>query len=294
MDKEELKECMYYSTIENNKVQCDLCPKNCIISENKTGICNTRINLNGKLYSLTYEKPISISVDPIEKKPIFRFHPEENILSIGTIGCNFKCKFCQNFDISQSKAIEYYDKIKTVSAEEIIRIAKEKNLKLIAFTYTEPTIFYEYMLDIAKLAKKERIECVIVSNGYINPKPLQKLCKYISAANIDLKSFDDNFYRNLCSANLAPVLESLKILKENNIHIEVTNLIIKGENDSLTDIEKLAIWIKDNLGENTPLHLSRAFPMYKMLDIISTPISTLQKAKKVCDKYLNYVFLGNI
>jgi len=158
MDKEELKECMYYSTIENNKVQCDLCPKNCIISENKTGICNTRINLNGKLYSLTYEKPISISVDPIEKKPIFRFHPEENILSIGTIGCNFKCKFCQNFDISQSKAIEYYDKIKTVSAEEIIRIAKEKNLKLIAFTYTEPTIFYEYMLDIAKLAKKERIE----------------------------------------------------------------------------------------------------------------------------------------
>ncbi len=291
---DKLKECKFYEKLENNSVKCVLCPRNCIIQENNLGICNTRINIKGKLYTLTYGKPVSISVDPIEKKPLFNFHPGEKILSIGTVGCNLKCKFCQNYDISQAKAIDLYEKIKTVSPEQIIEITKSKGLKLIAFTYNEPTIFYEYMLDIAKLAKKENIECVIVSNGFINPKPLKELCKYISAANIDLKSFDEKFYKQICAGKLNPVLESLKILKENKIHIEITNLIIEEKNDSPKQIEKLAIWIKENIGKDTILHLSRAFPMYKMQNIFPTSISILQRAKEICEKHLDFVYLGNV
>jgi len=294
LDINKLKECKFYEKLENNSVKCTLCPKNCIIQENNFGICNTRINLKGKLYTLTYAKPVSICVEPIEKKPLFKFHPGEKILSIGTIGCNLKCKFCQNSDISQANAIDFYEKIKTVNPREIINIAKQKNLKLIAFTYTEPTIFYEYLLDIAKLAKKENMECVIISNGFINPEPLQELCKYISATNIDLKSFDEKFYNEICAGELKPVLESLKILKENNIHIEITNLIIEGKNDSFEQIEKLALWIKENIGKEIGLHLSRAFPMHKMQDILPTPISTLKKAKEICEKHLDFVYLGNI
>jgi len=294
MDEKNLKECKYYDKKENSLVKCRLCPKNCLIAEQKTGNCNTRINIKGKLYSLTYGKPISISVDPIEKKPLFHFHTGEKILSIGTIGCNLHCKFCQNYDISQAKAIDYFDRIKFVGSKEIIDICKKKALKLIAFTYTEPTIFYEYALDIAKLAKKQGIECVIVSNGFINKEPLQELCKYVSAANIDLKAFNTDFYKKVCNAELEPVLESLKTLKANNVHIEVTNLIIDSKNDNIADIEKIAIWIKKNLGKETPLHLSRAFAMYKMQEINATPISTLQEAFSVCKQHLDNVYLGNV
>lgn len=289
-----LKECKYYGKKENSLVKCRLCPKNCLIADKKTGNCNTRINIKGKLYSLTYGKPVSISVDPIEKKPLFHFHKREKILSIGTIGCNLHCKFCQNYDISQAKAIDYFDRIKFVAPAEIISICKQKGLKLIAFTYTEPTIFYEYALDIAKLAKENNIECVIVSNGFINKEPLQKLCEYVSAANIDLKAFNSDFYKNICNAELSPVLESLKTLKKNNVHIEVTNLILEGKNDNIKEIEELAIWIKENLGKETPLHLSRAFPMYKMQDITATPLSTLQDAFSVCKQHLDNVYLGNV
>ncbi len=294
LDVSKLKECIFYEKLESSLVKCRLCPHNCIIKTENTGVCNTRINIKGKLYSLTYGKPVSISVDPIEKKPLFNFHSGEQILSIGTIGCNLKCKFCQNYNISQAKAIDFYKKIKTVEPQEIINIIKQKNLKLIAFTYTEPTIFYEYMLNIAKLAKQDNIECVIVSNGFINKEPLKKLCKHISAANIDLKSFNKEFYKNICSATLEPVLESLKILKENNIHIEVTNLIIESKNDSLEEIENIAIWIKENIGKDTVLHLSRAFPMYKMQNIMPTPISTLYSAQEVCKHHLSNVFIGNV
>ncbi len=289
-----LKECLFYEKLENSLVKCNLCPHNCVINQDKTGICNTRINIKGILYTLTYGKPISISIDPIEKKPLFGFHSGEKILSIGTIGCNFKCKFCQNYDISQSKAINFLEKIETVTPEQIIEKIKQKKLNLIAFTYNEPIVFYEYMIDIAKLAKQNDIECVIVSNGFISPEPLKELCKYISAANIDLKSFNKKFYKNICSARLEPVLETLKILKENNIHIEVTNLILESKNDSLDEIEKIAVWIKENLGEDTILHLSRAFPMYKMQDIMPTPIVTLYSAQEVCKHHLSNVFIGNV
>jgi len=289
-----LKECMYYEKKDNNIVKCVLCPKNCLISNNKTGSCKTRINYDGKLYSLTYGKPMSIAIDPIEKKPFAKFHQGEKTLSFGTLGCNLNCKFCQNYDISQANPEDYNDVLKVVSSEEIIKKCKENNIKIIAFTYTEPTIFYEYMLEIAKLAKKNNIECIIVSNGFINSEPLKELCKYISAANIDLKSYDNEFYKKICNGLLDPVLNSLKILKNNNIHIEITNLIIENYNDNLTQIENMAKWISNNLGKEIILHLTRAFPMYLMTDINPTPMDTLYSAKEICEKYLDNVFLGNI
>ncbi len=293
MSNIQLKECKYYST-KDNYLECALCPHNCKIMNEKTGLCNSRINKNGKLYSLTWGKPVSISIDPIEKKPLFHFYPKENILSVGTFGCNLKCKFCQNHDISQADVAKESEKLEILMPKEIINLLIQKNLKLIAFTYNEPIIFYEYMLDIAKLAKDNNIKCVIVSNGFINKEPLIELCKYIDAANIDLKSFDNVFYQELCSAKLNPVLETIKILKENKIHVELTNLIISGKNDSLEQIELMAKWIKDNVGENTVLHLSRAFPMYKLNNMIPTPLKTLLAAQRICKKYLNFVFLGNV
>jgi len=293
MNNIELKECKYYSK-EEAYLKCELCPHHCKILDGKTGICKSRINLSGKLYSLTWGKPVSISVDPIEKKPLFHFYPRENILSIGTFGCNLKCKFCQNYDISQVDVESESKKLELVKPEQIINIAISRNLNLIAFTYNEPTIFYEYMLDIAKLAKQNNIKCVIVSNGFINKEPLNELCKYIDAANIDLKSFDNSFYKDICSAKLKPVLESIKLLKKNKIHVELTNLIISGKNDSFEQIEKMAKWIKVNVGENTVLHLSRAFPMYKMENIIPTPLQTLFEAQKICKKHLHFVYLGNV
>jgi pyruvate formate lyase activating enzyme len=289
-----LKESLYYEKLSNKLVKCKLCPHNCTIQKNSTGICKTRKNIDGKLYSLNYGKPISISIDPIEKKPLYKFHPGKKILSIGTLGCNFSCKFCQNYEISQIKNLEQFKKQKYYSPEEIIKLTQKNNLNLIAFTYTEPTVFYEYMLDIAKLAKQNNIECVIVSNGFINPQPLQELCKYIHAANIDFKSFDNEFYKKICNGKLNPVLKTLKILNQNKIHIEITNLLIANYNDNLEELENLAKWIKNNLGKKIVLHLSRAFPMYKMQEIKITPIKKMLAAKKTCEKHLTNVFLGNI
>ncbi len=286
-----MKEALYWKK-EKGKIRCELCPQNCLISEGKVGFCGVRKNIKGKLISLVYAKPCSINLDPIEKKPLYHFLPGEAALSIGTIGCNFACKFCQNWEISKAKP--NISNFRIVNSEEIIKITKENNAKIIAYTYTEPTIFYEYMLDIAKLAKKEGIKNVIVSNGFIQEEPLKELVKYIDGANIDLKAFDDNFYKKYCSGKLKPVLKTLKILKNNNVWLEITNLIIPGLNDDIEQIEQMCKWISKELGKDVPLHFSRFFPMYKMDHIESTPTKTLEKAAKIAKKYLNYVYIGNV
>jgi pyruvate formate lyase activating enzyme len=288
--KEE-KEAMFWKR-EKDKIRCELCPQNCLIAEGKVGFCGVRQNKDNKLITLVYNKPCSVNLDPIEKKPLYHFLPGETALSIGTVGCNFACEFCQNWEISKAKPD--ISKFKIVKPEQIIEIAKQNNAKIIAYTYTEPTIFYEYMLDIAKLAKKEGIKNVIVSNGFINEKPLKKLAKYIDGANIDLKAFDKGFYKKNCSGRLEPVLKALKLLKENNIWLEITNLIIPGRNDDMKKIKEMCKWIKNELGEHVPLHFSRFFPMYKMDDIESTPTETLEKAANIAKKYLNYVYMGNV
>jgi len=289
----ELKEALYWQDAGEGKLQCFLCPRQCLIFNNQRGFCRARKNINGKLYSLTYGQPVALHVDPIEKKPLFHVYPGTRSFSIATAGCNLRCKFCQNWEISQLDP----ESVKTafVSAQEIVKQAKESGAKTIAFTYTEPTIFYEYMLDIAKLAKQEGIACVMHSAGFINELPLRQLAKYLTAANIDLKGFSDKYYASFCEGNLASVLNTLKVLKEENVWVEVTNLIIPAANDSDQDIANLCLWVKDNLGPDTPVHFSRFFPMYKLLDLSPTPLEALTRAKEIARKTgLRYVYIGNV
>ncbi|MDD5178036.1 MAG: AmmeMemoRadiSam system radical SAM enzyme [Candidatus Nanoarchaeia archaeon] len=285
-----MKQALFYTKKENNKVQCNLCPNNCLIPENKIGSCRARKNIKGVLYSLVYGKPASINIDPIEKKPLYHFLPGTQVLSFGTFGCNLHCLFCQNWEISQAMN----EDIEILEPKRIVELAKEYKTPSIAYTYTEPAIFFEYVLETAKLAKKEKIKNVMVSNGYINEKPLKELIKYIDAFNIDLKAFDEDFYKKICFGKLKPILETLKLIKKYKKHLEITNLIIPTKNDNLKEIEKMCVWISKNLGKDTPLHFSRFFPCYKLTNLEPTPIETLVKAKEIAKKYLKYVYIGNV
>lgn len=271
--------------------QCFLCPRHCVIQEGKRGFCNTRKNIDGKLYALNYGKPIGISIDPVEKKPLFHFMPKKGVLSFGTLGCNLNCLGCQNFDIARGVVDE---KEGIVKPEEIIKLAKENNVKMIAYTYTEPTVFFEYMFDVAKLAKEEGIKNIAVSNGYIEKEPLKELLTVIDAFNIDLKFFEDKKYLKYSKIKLQPVLETLKIINESDSWLEMTNLVIPGWNDDMKIIEEMVKWIKDNLGRSVPMHFSAFYPMHKLMDVPRTKVDTLIKIKEIADNYLDYVYLGNV
>jgi len=275
-------------------VQCGLCPRRCIIPSGSRGFCGVRENQQGILYALVYAKPVTLTVgDPIEKKPLFHFFPSSLTFSIATAGCNLKCKFCQNWDISQRRP-EELDYIYIEPADLITKV-KASGRKIIAYTYTEPTIFYEYMLEIAKLARAQGIINIMHSNGYINEEPLRKLAKYLDAANIDLKGFTEDYYFKLSEGTLEPVLKALRVLKEERVHLEITNLILPGYNDAEEQIIAMCLWIKDNLGEDTPLHFSRFTPMYKMNALNPTPIETLERARQIAlDCGLKYVYIGNV
>lgn len=284
----EIKE--FFKKDNENRIKCTLCPHNCLIADNKKGLCGTRINHGGKLYSMVYGKPSAIHLDPVEKKPLYHFYPGAHILSVGTLGCNLFCKGCQNYDISKGPIVElpYFE------PEKIIEKAEDNDAGMIAYTYNEPTIFYEYMMDIAKLARKRKMKNVIVSNGFINDAPLKKLLRYIDAANIDLKGFDEKFYKEYANAKLAPILKNLKTIKKNGIWLEVTNLIIPGLNDKESETEEMCKWISKNL-KDTPLHFSRFFPYYKATEKNITPEKMLFKAKKIAtDNGIEYVYIGNI
>jgi len=300
----------YFELLGQDKIRCKLCPNMCVISDEKAGVCTTRVNIGGKLYSAVYGYPCSINVDPIEKKPLYHYYPGESILSLGTFGCNLFCKGCQNFDISRADANKEFisktvkddatresklNKLKYYAPEEIVNMTLENDIKMIAYTYNEPTVFFEYMLDIAKLAKKKNIKNVMVSNGYINPKPLKKLCKYIDAANIDLKGITEKFYRQYSKVDIKPIQETIKILHKEGIWIELTNLIIPELNDDPSDIKKLCEWIKDTIGTEVPLHFSKFYPHYNASNISQTPPTILQKAKEIAfDVGLKYVYIGNL
>ncbi|MBU1976275.1 MAG: AmmeMemoRadiSam system radical SAM enzyme [Nanoarchaeota archaeon] len=286
-----MKQALFYQKKSGNNVQCDLCPRNCTISPDKTGVCNVRKNIDGKLYSLVYEKPCSVSIDPIEKKPLYHFLPGSKALSIGTIGCNFFCKGCQNFDIARAKSEEH--QFKTVSCQEVVQIARQKNCPIIAYTYNEPTVFYEYMLDTVKLAKEQGIKNIAVSNGYINEAPLRELCKVLDGVNIDLKSFSTAFYKEYTKGSIEPVKRTIKILKEEGIYFEITNLLIPGLNDDLVEFENMCKWIA-TLSKDTVLHISRFFPFYRAKDIAPTPEKTIDQAARIARKHLNYVYVGNM
>ena len=288
-----MHEAKYYIKKNENLVQCNLCPRNCVIKNNEAGNCRVRKNIDGKLYSLVYGRAVSVAVDPIEKKPLFHFLPSSKILSWGTVGCNLHCKQCQNWTTSQAKPGECPDE--KLMPQDLVKAATENNCKSIAATYNEPTVFYEYMLDTFKLAKKNKIKAAAVTNGFINEKPLRVLLPYLDAVNVDLKSFNDNFYKEITSASLEPVLKTLKIISKSKTWLEITNLIIPTLNDDLKEIKKMAEWIKENLGTHVPLHFSAFYPCYKLDDLQPTPESILIKAMDTAKKAgLKYVYIGNV
>lgn len=283
-----VKEALYYESLGNSRVHCHLCPNECVISDGKIGNCGVRINKGGVLYSEVYNKTTGISLDPIEKKPLYHYHTGEKILSLGTRGCNFHCLFCQNWHISQ----EISGPTQDITSAQVIDQAKLYKSFGVAYTYNEPFIWYEFVLETAKLARANRLKNVLVTNGYVNMGPLEEMLPYIDAMNIDIKSFDEDFYMKICSGRLKPILEVIK-RSARACHIELTNLIIPTLNDSDEAIKKMADWIYDNLGPETPLHLSRYFPCYKM-DLLPTPVETLKRARHIAKEKLKYVYIGNV
>ncbi len=280
-------EARYYEKLEGKKVVCKLCPHGCILPQGSTGFCRARKNVDGVLYSLNYGYISSIAFDPIEKKPLYHFYPGSSILSIGTFGCSFKCLHCQNFEISQLTPNVF-----EVETEKLIALAKKDPKCIgIAFTYNEPTIWFEYVMDVAKVFKQEGLKTVIVTNGYLNEESLYELLKVIDSANIDVKAFNDEFYKKICSGDLETVKRFVEICAK-KIHIEITTLIIPTLNDRDEEIENLAKWIA-SIDDRIPLHLTRYFPRYKMT-LPPTPKETLMRLREVAKKYLVNVYLGNI
>lgn len=288
------KEAMWYEKLSNKSVQCKLCFRKCTILSGGRGFCGVRENRNGVLYSLIYGRPCAVHIDPIEKEPVLHFYPGTEILCIATAGCNFKCKFCQNWHISHMRPddIEY----QSLTPVEVVELAKKYKCIGISHTYTEPTVFYEYIFEIAKLAQKVGIKNIIHTNGSMNPEPLKKLLPLLDAVTVDLKGFTQKFYDTaIPNASLEHVLNNLKLIKESGVWLEIVNLVIPTYNDDPTDIRRMCKWIRENLGSDVPLHFSRFFPQHKFANLPPTPIETLELAKKISkDVGLNYVTIGNV
>jgi pyruvate formate lyase activating enzyme len=287
-----MKEASFYISFKSGRVACVLCPKECSIPIGQTGTCGVRKNIDGKLYALTHSKPIAIHLDPIEKKPLYHFYPGSQILSIGTLGCNLSCKFCQNYDLSQEFDEDDFNYIKEVTPEEIIGICKSKNYKFVAFTYNEPTIFFEYMFDVAVRCKENDIKTVVVSNGQIQRGPLNRIIELIDAFNIDLKSFNPGFYKEICGGEIETTKTAIEVIAERGKHLEVTFLLIEGLNDNEKEFNDMCKFLS-GLSEKIVLHISRAFPQYEM-DFNPTPVELIYKFKKIAENYLKHVYAGNI
>ena len=294
METQNLKEALWWEKTSRNKILCTLCPRYCEMGEGQPGFCYIRQNIDGKLYTLGYGRPTGFGIDPIEKKPLNHFLPGTKVLSFGTAGCNLGCKFCQNWSISKAKLDEVNSL--TATPEDVINLAKKKSTPSIAFTYNDPTIFGEYVIDISKIAREENIKSVMVTAGYIDRKARKDVYKFIDAANVDLKAFSEKFYYQKTFSHLNDILETLIWLKnDTDVWIELTTLLIPDENDSDEEIKKECNWILENLGENVPLHFTAFHPDFKMQDKISTPHSTLLRAKNIAELAgIKYCYLGNV
>lgn len=283
------KQVDYFEKIDKQTIKCRLCPHNCIIKEGNSGLCKLRQVKDGVLYVDNYGEITALAMDPIEKKPLFHYKPESKILSLGSYGCNFTCGFCQNYKIAQYKPETQY-----ISALDIVKQAqaykKQGNIGL-AFTYNEPMMFYEYLLDVSKKCKQENLDVVVVTNGFINQKPLLELLPYVDAMNIDLKSFSDEFYIKQCSGRLENVLSTIETAAK-HCHIEITTLLINGHNDSEEEVREIAKFIS-SVNKNIPLHLSRYYPNYKFKED-ATDIEKMKQLREIAKQYLNYVYIGNV
>ncbi len=294
-----MKKARYYEKRENNVVQCLLCPHHCVIAPEKTGLCQVRRNLKGELYSLNYGQISSDNMDPIEKKPLYHFYPGSSILSLGTLGCNMSCSFCQNASISQIPRNEidiYFRRLtQKITPQQVASIVKKlfkKGNIGIAYTYNEPSIWFEFVADCAREVKKAGGKNVLVTNGFLEEDPQKELMPYIDAVNVDIKSIDDGYYRKLCGARLQPVLDYCRRAKESAL-VELTNLIVTGENDSAESIAGLVDWVSENLGRDTPIHFSRYHPSFRF-DAPATDIQVLSLAYEIAIKKLDYVYVGNV
>ncbi|MBW2180295.1 MAG: AmmeMemoRadiSam system radical SAM enzyme [Deltaproteobacteria bacterium] len=279
--------------MSGDKVVCGICPNRCLLSSGDRSVCRSKVNIDGTLYSLAYGNPCSANVDPIEKKPLFHFKPRSKAFSLATAGCNFRCLNCQNWEISQAKPEELRNI--ELFPKDAVDVAIQSESESIAYTYSEAITFFEYMIDIARIARQNKIYNLLISNGYINKKPLLELCKVLDAANINLKSYDDAIYRKLNGGRLKPVLNTLKVLHEQEIHFEITTLVVPGYIDDPDMLKQMCGWILDNLGPNYPLHFTRFTPRYKLNRLPSTPVSTLARFRKLAIKEgIRYVYVGNV
>ncbi len=287
------QEARYYEKIDGSKVRCLLCPRQCRIGPGERGHCNVRENRDGSLVSLVYGRPCTLHLDPIEKKPFFHVLPGAQALSLATAGCNLNCAFCQNWQISQAKP-EDLD-TRHAPPARIVEQAASLGAPAIAFTYSEPVVFVEYAQDIAKLARENGIKSVVVSNGYIRREPLIDLCGLVDAIKIDLKAFEDSYYRDICNATLKPVLDTIVTIRERNVWLELVYLVVPTLNDDTASIRRMARWIVANLGRDVPIHFSRFYPHYRLENLPPTPVSTLDAAYETCRaEGLHYVYVGNV
>ena len=274
------------------KLKCPICPKGCMLKPGDPGDCRVRENRDGQIRCTTYAAPCALNRDPIEKKPLYHVLPASSILSIATAGCNLHCKQCQNWQISQTAQLPAQTKWEP---EQIAQLALEKNCPSIAYTYTEPLVSYEYTYDCCKAAAAVGLKNVLVTAAYINPEPLEKICRYVDAANVDLKAFSDAFYRDICGAHLQPVLDALVTMKNCGVFLEITNLIIPTLNDSEDETRRLCDWVLHHLGPQTPLHFSRFYPQHQLKHLPPTPADTLLRAREIAlEAGLEYVYLGNL
>jgi pyruvate formate lyase activating enzyme len=286
-------ECRYYTKLKDGAVECQLCPHHCRIVNGKTGACRSRRNEDGVLVSEVYGKPCSLAIDPIEKKPLYHFHPGTQCLSIACTGCNFRCLNCQNHEISQVSPddVNHYE----LSPNEVVALCRKHHCPGIAYTYTEPLTYIEYVTDTARLAHENGLWNILVTAGYVCQEPLKDLLPYLDAANIDLKSFSDSIYQRISGGHLNPVLDTILAMYDAGVWVELTNLVIPGVNDDMQMIRQMCLWLVNNGLADNPLHFSRFFPRFKMEDISPTPIYTLQEAKRIAEKEgIRHVYLGNV
>ena len=290
---EYIREASYYTQLDEKRVRCQLCPKKCLVADGKRGVCRVRENRAGVYHTLVYGRLVSMNLDPIEKKPLFHFLPSTSALSVATAGCNVRCKFCQNWNISQANPEDV--RFRYVSPEELVQTARRYDANSIAYTYNEPIVFIEYMIESATLGKAQGIHNVMISNGYINRKPLDDLCKQLSAIKIDLKAFSDRFYHQTVAGSLQPVLDTMVRIKEQGIWLEMVYLMIPTLNDDPQELREMCQWIIRNLGSDVPLHFTRYHPQYLLKHIPPTPIQALQTAYQIArDAGIQYVYLGNL
>lgn len=282
-------EARYYESVDKGRVRCRLCPQHCMINPARSGICRVRTNEAGKLYTHIYGEVAALALDPLEKKPLYHFYPGRQILSVGTWGCNFSCAFCQNYRLAHEQA-----ETRVILPEQLAELAvraRDQDSVGIAFTYNEPSIWFEYVLDTARLLKSRGLKTVLVTNGFIDPEPLNELLPFIDAANIDIKAFSQDFYKRNCKGRLQEVKDNIAFMA-GKIHVELTHLLIPGENDDPGETEAMAAWIS-SLDSLIPLHLSRYFPAYQM-ERPATEFSAMLQAQKICRQHLHYVYLGNL